>query len=159
MRLSGAILVASGTLLLGQTLPLEPPHEAGTSVTGAFEGWFKNPDGTFSLLLGYYNRNRNQEVDIPVGPNNRIEPGGPDMGQPTHFGNGRGWGVFSIGVPKDFGDKKLTWTIVANGFTNTITLHTKAEYIVEPSSVPLQGIADRPPLPRPGSMSTAIGVV
>ncbi len=67
-------------------------HDAGASVTGAFEGWYKNADGTFSLLLGYYNRNRNQEVDLPVGPNNRIEPGGPDRGQPTHFLPGRGWG-------------------------------------------------------------------
>jgi hypothetical protein len=40
--------------------------------------------------------------------------------------------VFSIGAPKDFGDKKLTWTIVANGYTNAITLHTKADYVVEP---------------------------
>ena len=28
--------------------------------------------------------------------------------------------------------RRLTWTIVANGFTNTITLHTQADYIVEP---------------------------
>src|SRR5262249_11443640 len=53
-------------------------------------------------------------------------------GQPTHFQTGRQWGVLAIRVPKDFGDKKLTWTIVANGFTNSITLHTKADYVVEP---------------------------
>jgi hypothetical protein len=46
--------------------------------------------------------------------------------------NGRQWGVFTIKLPKDFGNKKLTWTIVANGLTSTITLHTKPEYIVEP---------------------------
>jgi len=40
--------------------------------------------------------------------------------------------VFTIKLPKDFGTKKLSWTIVANGFTNTITLHTNADYIVEP---------------------------
>ena len=40
-----------------QTLPLEPVHETGASVTGAFEGWFKNPDGTFNLVFGYFNRN------------------------------------------------------------------------------------------------------
>src|SRR5205809_8016979 len=45
---------------------------------------------------------------------------------------GRQWGVFTIKLPKDFGTKKLTWTIVANGFINTITLHTNADYIVEP---------------------------
>ena len=72
-------------LLNAQTLPLEPVHESGASITGAFEGWFKNADGTFSLLLGYFNRNTKEELDIPVGPDNRIEPGGPDQGQPTHF--------------------------------------------------------------------------
>ena len=40
--------------------------------------------------------------------------------------------MFTIKLPKDFGTKKLSWTIVANGFTNTITLHTNADYIVEP---------------------------
>ncbi len=58
-------------------------------------------------------------LDIPVGPNNRVDPGGPDRGQPTHFLPGRQWGVFTITVPKDFGpDKKITWTIVSNGKTN-----------------------------------------
>ena len=40
--------------------------------------------------------------DIPIGPNNRIEPGGPDMGQPTHFLPGRQYGMFSIPVPREF---------------------------------------------------------
>ena len=121
---------------IGQTpssLPLTASvRERGSSVTPAFEGWYFEKDGSVRLLVGYFNRNTKQEFDIPVGPNNRIEPGGPDMGQPTHIGTGRGWGVFSIAVPKDFGNKKLTWTIVANGFTNAITLHTQADYVVEP---------------------------
>ena len=87
-------------------------------------------------MVGYFNRNSKQELDIPVGPNNRIEPGGPDMGQPTHFLSGRYWGVFTIKLPKDFGDKKLTWTLVANGYTNAITLHTKSDYILEPFEDP-----------------------
>src|SRR5579862_5215200 len=102
------------SLVFCQSLPLEPPHEAGASVTGAFEGWFKNADGTFSLLLGYFNRNTKEEVDVPIGPDNRIEPGGPDYGQPTHFLLGRQWGMFTVKVPADFGSKKLTWTLVAN---------------------------------------------
>jgi hypothetical protein len=107
-------------------------RERGSSVTGAYEGWFYNKDGSVSLLVGYFNRNTKQEFDIPPGPNNRIEPGGPDQGQPTHFGPGRQYGIFTIKVPKDFGQKKLTWTLVSNGQTNTITLHTKPDYIVEP---------------------------
>ena len=95
-----------------QSLPFEPTHDSGQSVTGAFEGWFPNPDGSFSLLIGYYNRNQKQTLEIPAGPNNRIEPGGPDQGQPTHFLAGRQWGVFTVTVPKDFGENKLTWTLV-----------------------------------------------
>jgi hypothetical protein len=111
-------------------------RERGSSVTGAYEGWFYDKEGSITLLVGYFNRNTKQELDIPVGPNNRVEPGGPDMGQPTHFLTGRQWGVFAIKVPKDFGNKKLAWTIVANGQTNVITLHTKPEWIVEPFEDP-----------------------
>ena len=120
----------------GQTpspLPLSQPiRERGSSVTGAYEGWYRNKDGSVRLLVGYFNRNTKQKLDIPIGPNNRIEPGGPDQGQPTHFLASRQWGVFSIRVPADFGSKKLTWTLVANGQTNTITLHTQPEWVLEP---------------------------
>src|SRR5262245_19504853 len=132
---------AGGTLVRGQQgigqspggLPLSQTiRERGSSVTGAYEGWYYGKDGNTYALVGYFNRNTKQEFDIPVGANNRIEPGGPDQGQPTHFLPGRQWGVFSVRLPKDLGTKKLTWTIVANGFTNAITLHTQADYIVEP---------------------------
>jgi hypothetical protein len=101
-------------------LPLEPTHNSGQSVTAAYEGWYHNPDGSFSLLIGYYNRNQKQELDIPIGPGNRIEPGGPDQGQPTHFVPGRQSGMFTIKVPKDFGDRKLTWTLTVNGQTTQV---------------------------------------
>jgi len=128
--------VAQGPQGVSQTpsaLPLSSPiRERGSSITCAYEGWYTDADGSIRLLVGYFNRNTQQEFDIPVGPNNRIEPGGPDQGQPTHFLTLRQWGVFSIKLPKDFGDKKLTWTIVANGFTNTVTMHTRKEWLVEP---------------------------
>src|SRR5215831_19112164 len=122
----------SSSRLSGQALPLEPVHESGASITGAFEGWFKNADGTFSLLLGYFNRNTKQEVDLAVGPNNRIEPGGPDQGQPTHFLTGRQWGMFTVKVPADFGTKKLTWTIAANGQTMIIPASLHPDYEISP---------------------------
>src|SRR5690349_11210837 len=112
--------ISSAALLRAQHLPLEPLHDTGQSVTGAFEGWFKNQNGTFSLLFGYYNRNQKQELEMPVGPNNRINPGGPDQGQPTHFMPGRQWGLFTVTVPADFGSKKLTWTLVSAGQTLAI---------------------------------------
>jgi len=118
--------------LYGQTLPLEPVHESGASITGAFEGWFKNSDGSFSLLLGYFNRNTKQEIDIPIGPDNRIEPGGPDQGQPTHFLTGRQWGLFTVKVPANFGTNKLTWTIAANGQTLVIPASLHTDYEISP---------------------------
>jgi hypothetical protein len=114
------------------SLPFEPVHDAGQGITGAFEGWFPNPDGTFSLLLGYYNRNQKQILEIAPGPDNRIEPDGPDRGQPTHFLPGRQWGVFTITVPKDFGEKKLTWTLVANGKTAVIPISLHPMYEAQP---------------------------
>jgi hypothetical protein len=127
-------------------LPLEPIKDSGQSITGAYEGWYENPDGTINMLVGYFNRNRTQTLDIPVGPNNRIEPGDPDKGQPTHFLPRRQWGVFTITVPKDFGKNKLTWTIVANGQTTVIPLHLDPLWIVEPFKD--AGIGNTPPSVR-----------
>jgi len=133
---AGATLVGSGQQGVGQTpspLPLSQSiRERGSSLTGAYEGWFYGKDGGTYALVGYFNRNTKQEFDLPVGPGNRIEPGGPDQGQPTHFLSGRQWGAFVVKLPRDLGNKRLSWTLVANGFTNTITLHTQPDYIVEP---------------------------
>jgi hypothetical protein len=107
-------------LSVAQQLLTGPPHDSGQSVTGVFEGWFHNQDGSFSLLFGYYNRNLKQEPDIPIGVDNRIDPGGPDQGQPTHFLPRRQWGVFTVTVPKDFGSSQLTWTLTANGVTTAV---------------------------------------
>ena len=93
-----------------------------------------NPDGSRTFLVGYLNRNADQPLDVPIGPNNRIEPGGPDLGQPTHFLPGRKHGMFSIAVPKDFTspDQRLTWTIVANGQTTVIPIRLHPDYLVSP---------------------------
>src|SRR6185295_6734196 len=105
----------------------------GASVTGAFEGWYYNADGSRNFLVGYYNRNSQQELDIPIGPNNRIEPGGPDMGQPTHFLSGRQWGMFVVPVPKDFKPQdSYIWTIVANGQSTAIPLRLNVDYVMSP---------------------------
>jgi len=131
--LSVCTVIALGSgLALAQALPVEPLHDSGQSVIGGFEGWFQNPDGTYSLLAGYYNRNHGQELDIPIGPNNRIEPGAPDQGQPTHFLTARQWGVFAVTVPKDFGTKKLTWTLAVNGKTTTIPMSLDPLWEIQP---------------------------
>ena len=122
--------------LSAQQLPNEPRRQFGTSVTGAYEGWWENADGSRTFLVGYLNRNSSQPIDVPVGPNNRIEPGGPDMGQPAHFLPGRQWGMFTVTVPKEFtgADQRLTWTIAANGQPTSIPLRLHPDYNITPFS-------------------------
>lgn len=128
----------------GQALPLDPPRERGASITPAYEGWFTNPDGSTSMLIGYFNRNSKEALDIPVGPNNRIEPGPADQGQPTYFEIGRQWGVFVLKVPKDLGTKAITWTIVANGETQTIPFTLNKGYPISPYKE--LGMGNQPPV-------------
>ena len=128
--------LAGSVLVSGQSTSVPAPRRgAGDSVTGAYEGWYYNPDGSRSFLVGYYNRNSQQELDIPVGPNNRIEPGGPDMGQPTHFLAGRQWGMFIVNAPKEFKPAdSFVWTIVANGQSMSIPLRLNPDYVMSPFS-------------------------
>src|SRR4030095_11805868 len=90
---------------------------SGQSVVPYFEGWIRNPDGTFDLVFGYFNRNWQQELAIPAGPDNTVELGGPDAGQPTYFLPRRQRFAYRVRVPKDFGKKELVWSITANGRT------------------------------------------
>jgi len=69
------------------------------------------------MVFGYMNRNYEEQMDIPVGPNNKIEPGPPDQGQPEHFYRRRQQFVFKVKVPKDWGDKDLVWTLTSAGHT------------------------------------------
>ena len=55
--LCAAGAIACGVLLSAQQLPSEPRRQFGAGITGAFEGWFPNADGTRSFLVGYLNRN------------------------------------------------------------------------------------------------------
>ena len=126
------------------TLPLDPARERGASITPAYEGWYANPDGSFSMLVGYYNRNSKEALDIPVGPNNRVEPGPVDQGQPTHFETGRQWGVFVIKVPKDFGTKAITWTIASNGETLSVPFTLNKGYPITPFKE--LGMGNQPPV-------------
>jgi hypothetical protein len=92
-------------------------YARGQTVVPVFEGWIANPDETFSLVFGYFNRNWEETVFIPVGPDNRIEPGVADRGQPTVFTPRRGRNLFEIVVPKDFGKRELIWSLTSRGKT------------------------------------------
>lgn len=108
--------------------PLSPLPSDGLRVAPFFDGWYQNPDGTTALSFGYSNLNRNDLVEIPLGPDNFIQPKEYDGRQPTSFppvvptatGDGSGApaasrrererGVFTVTVPAGFrGD--VVWTL------------------------------------------------
>jgi hypothetical protein len=118
--MNSVVSMVCAALLLAVQLPTELPStkfSSGQDIQPYFEGWIRNPDGTFDLVFGYFNRNWQEELAIPAGPNNSVEPGGADRGQPTYFLPRRqGW-VYRVRVPRDFGKQVLTWAITANGKT------------------------------------------
>jgi hypothetical protein len=93
--------------------------ERGQNVQPVYEGWMRNPDGSFTMVFGYLNRNYVEEPHIPIGPANAFEPGPADRGQPTHFYPRRQQFLFEVVVPRDWGQKDLTWTLTHNGRTST----------------------------------------
>ena len=98
---------------------------AGGPVVPIFEGWYRNPDGTFELSFGYFNVNTEETLEIPLGPGNFIEPADFDGGQPTRFeavpeNDRRHGGAFTVTVPADFGSRDVVWTLRAHGQTLSV---------------------------------------
>jgi len=110
-------------------------YSSGQPLSPAYEGWMPNADGSFTMYFGYMNTNWQQEFDIPVGPDNAIEPGGPDRGQPTHFYPRRSPFLFTVKVPNDFGTKELIWTLKANGRTEKAYASLKSDYEIDPQVI------------------------
>ena len=106
-------------------------YSSGQSLEPAYEGWWKNEDGSYSLFFGYMNTNWLQEFDLPIGPDNQFSPGQPDRGQPTHFYPRRNPFLFTIQVTKDFGETELVWTLTANGQTRKAYASLKTDYEID----------------------------
>jgi hypothetical protein len=119
-----------------QARPLAPVPPEGQRVAPFFDGFYNNPDGTVTLSFGYSNFNREGTVEIPLGPDNFIEPKQFDGRQPTSFpitpGAGptgarrdRERGVFTVTVPAGFtGD--VVWTLRHAGQTHKVPGRAKS---------------------------------
>ena len=83
------------------------------------------------MVFGYFNRNLDEHLHVPIGPNNNIEPGGPDLGQPTYFYPRRNRFHFKVRVPADFGKKELVWTLTTQGKTEKAYATLIPEYIID----------------------------
>ena len=127
MAVSITLLVV-GSRIAAQSLT----YTKGQNIAPAYEGWEQDADGSKWFVFGYMNRNWVEEIDIPPGPNNTIMPGGPDLGQPTHFLPRRNRFVFRIAVPKNFTEKdELIWTLTAHGVTEKAWATLRPDYILD----------------------------
>ena len=107
-------------------------YSSGQTVAPAYEGWEQAADGTKYFLFGYMNRNWEEELDIPVGPDNGFNIGGADHGQPTHFLPRRNRFVFKVKVPANFSEKdELIWTLTSRGKTMKAYASLRTDYAVD----------------------------
>jgi hypothetical protein len=167
---------------VGRTIA-EIQYNSGQSVQPIFDGWTKNPDGGYVLHFGYLNRNYVEQVHVPIGPENAVEPSGPDRGQPTFFYRRFNHRVFSVTVPRDWGKKEVVWTLTVRGKTEravgwlqpeweiedfpgetrisktpneapTITVSSSATSVALPSTLTLTADVGDDGLPKPGKPRT-----
>ena len=133
-----ALALAVGALLPGAWLQAQVTrpgglirHDRGQSVSPVYEGWYPLPNGDIAASFGYFNRNYVEEVHIPVGSENRVQPGAVDQGQPTYFFPRRQIGVFVITIPAGT-TGEVTWTLTSRGETLEIPVNLDSEYLIEP---------------------------
>ena len=142
----GLAMAVAGPVAAAQQIPLPPRSATGLTVTPAFEGWYENGDGTYSLSFGYYNRNSDEIIEIPVGSDNMLGSVGLLQNQPTRFEEGRHWGTFAVRVPGDFGGQEVTWTLKVNGQTFMVPGHLRPEWAIDALGGGAHGIT--PPVLR-----------
>jgi hypothetical protein len=139
--------------------PLRPE---GQHVIPLFDGWFPNEDGTSTMCFGYYNMNSEEQIDVPLGQKNFIEPSTYDGVQPTHFDTRpapeltpefrRYWCAFSVTVPEDFGMSDVIWNIETQGRMLSVPGTLIPTYILDEeetsgrdTSAPYLSVNDNPP--------------
>ena len=147
------MLAPLAVLFLGQTADAQTRfmYLNGQTVSPAFEGWWPNDDGTFTLFFGYMNSNWEQEFDVPIGPANYFTFAEPrqlddleqdaydrstaDQRQPTHFYPRRNPFLFTIRVPRDFDTTELVWTLKTRGKVHRAYASLESDYRIDPQVI------------------------
>jgi hypothetical protein len=107
-------------------------YSRGQNISPAYEGWEQAADGSRYFVFGYMNRNWEEEIDIPVGPDNMFNMGSADQGQPTHFLPRRNRFVFRVRVPEGFGDRdEMIWTLTSHGKTDKAYASLRLDYVID----------------------------
>jgi hypothetical protein len=140
------LLLAGQGLAAAQSLT----YSRGQNVSPAYEGWEEDADGSKYFVFGYMNRNWEEELDVPVGPDNGFSIGPADQGQPTRFLPRRNRFVFRVPVPAGFGEKdELVWTLATRGKSEkayaSLALDYKIDGVVRASETGALGAGSSSP--------------
>ncbi|MBZ5610349.1 MAG: hypothetical protein LAP38_18965 [Acidobacteriia bacterium] len=165
--LAPALLIAMGgasARLCAQKVIDQLPDEAnfsraaGQHVQPFFEGWQRMPDGHIVMWFGYFNRNFEEQPDVPIGPNNKFDLRA-DLGQPAHFYPRRHLFVFKVDVPSDWDqEKRLTWTLTVNGQTSTANGWLQPQWEVDDGVIQMNiGPGGAPPVDPPNAAPKVTG--
>ncbi|MBL4581899.1 MAG: hypothetical protein JKY29_08785 [Gammaproteobacteria bacterium] len=134
------VLFASSLVLVSSLATAEPDYEytkhsyaSGQHTEVAYEGWRVDDSGAITFTFGYFNHNWEEELDIPIGENNRFTTGDPDRGQPTHFLPRRNRFTFDVPAPEGFAaDDELVWEVTSpNGVTRGAYATLRDDYKIE----------------------------
>jgi hypothetical protein len=140
-----AVLAVAGLFAASAMQPVNAQRKVqvlrGESIAPVYDGYEENPDGTYSMWFGYFNRNHEEALDIPIGPDNRFEPGAEDRGQPTHFVPEWQKSTFRVIVPKNFGDQKLVWRLTVRGKPEMVTASLNPRSIIDRRETTIEGTA------------------
>jgi len=124
---AAALALTSGSLSLALHAQVLS-YSKGQPISAGYEGWEQDADGAKYFVFGYMNKNWEEEMDVPVGPDNGFQPGAADRGQPTHFFPRRNRYVFRVPVPSQFSEKdELVWTLTTHGRTSKAFASLRAD--------------------------------
>src|SRR5262245_45021064 len=130
--LAAALVVSFGVAHVGLRAQVLT-YSKGQPISAAYEGWEVDPDGSKYFIFGYENKNWEEEMDLPVGPENGFQPGPADRGQPTHFFPRRNRYVFRVPVPSNFTERdELIWTLLTHGRTSKAYASLRPDLILDP---------------------------
>src|SRR5262245_34674156 len=92
-----------------------PKAQRNQPIYPAYDGFLKNPDGSYTLSFAYFSHNVDV-VTVQPGPTNSFDPAPGDRQQPITFHPGHWRFQCVLVVPPDF-DGKLVWNLSYAGTT------------------------------------------
>jgi len=121
MRVLGVARVIGWSFLLLGPLVGRVGAQRDQPIYPAYDGYLRNPDGSYTLSFAYFSHNA-EAVTIPPGKNNAFAPDPADRQQTTTFLPGHHRFQCIMVVPADF-DGKLLWTLTYAGTTTGTSQH------------------------------------